>query len=341
MKLGRSSALVLCALVSAFGSARAADDYPKHEVWFGAGGAYSFERNIFNVPNGIASTPEVFISLGYIRNLSARRAVGIHILGGFETTPVVLPGAGASPVGPFDLAQGSLGMRYRYTFSRGSPSPYLFVGSNWANGGIESRTGTLDYNGFSMSAGPGASVRMGRHFLLSAEGVGSFGRARWKTKPLPTSTGREFNPSLVGGTVNLSFVWGGEPPSTPAPDTLAIRDSSLASAKRRSSPRAWEIVVVEGCIALLSCPALADDRGKALAGVTTASALLGAAAGGGAQSPKSFKIMLVGLLSLAAAELAIGQAGASEEVLFWTSVVGWNALGYASARADRQAKLKR
>lgn len=349
MKIGLLSALALCLLSSALGAAPSASDYPEQEVWFGVGGAGSFEKNIFNVPNAIASTPDVVSSLGYIVNLDARRAVGFQLGVSGETVPsFVSPGPGGSPLGPFDLSLGNLGMRYRHTFSRATLSPYLFVGAGWAVGSLESSaTGSLDYSGISVCAGPGASVRLGRHFMISAEGIGSFGWAKWNTQPLPTSSGRQFNPSLVGGTVNLSFVWGDKPASAPASDTLAIRDSSLALATpgvgytNRPSPlsRALSFVILEGCIVFLSAPATADDQGRLLAGITAASALLGGAAGG-AGSPESFRIMFFGLLTLAAAELAIGRAGATPEALFWTSVFSWNALGYASSRADRKAKAR-
>ena len=350
MTTGLSPALALCLLVSALGVARAAANYPEQEVWFGVGGAGSFDKNIFNAPNAIASTPDVVSSLGYIVNLDARRAVGFQFYVGSETVPsFVSPGPGGNPLGPFDLNFGNLGMRYRHTFSRATLSPYLYVGANWAVGSIESReTGSLAYSGISACAGPGASVRLGRHFMLSAEGIGSFGVGKWQTQLLPASSGREFNPSLVGGTVNLSFVWGDKPTSAPASDTLAIRDSSLALATpgvgytNRPSPlnRALSFVLFEGLVVLNSGAATADDQGRLLAGLTAATALLGAAAGG-AESPESFRILLFGLLTLAAAEFALGRAGASPEVLFWTSVASWNALAYASSRAERKAKSRR
>lgn len=213
MRMRMLSALAVCLLVSAIGAGPAAANYPGHEVWIGVGGGASFEKSIFNVPDDIKSTPELVLSLGYMKNLNERSAVGFHIYGGTETTPeVTLVGPGGTQRVKFELNTYNIGFRYRHTFSRGGISPYAFVGASWANGIIDSApTGQLEYNGISTVAGPGASVSLGRHFLLTAEGIGSFGVANWESAPFDNSTGKEFNPSLAGGTLNLSFVWGRQP----------------------------------------------------------------------------------------------------------------------------------
>ncbi len=205
------SFLTACVLAFMHSSARATGECPTHEVWIGIGGAASFEKNIFNVPDDIKSSPDDTGSLLYMFNLDSRRAIGIHIYGGDETTPEALlltPSGGTLPV-KFDLTTFNIGVRGRYTFSRGTFAPYAFVGASWANGTIESGpTGSLDFNGVSGCVGAGVNFALSRHFLLGAEGIGSFGTASWKQRPFSNSSGNHFNPSIAGGTVNLGFAWG-------------------------------------------------------------------------------------------------------------------------------------
>src|SRR5262249_5720509 len=109
----------------------------------------------------------------------------------------------------FDLYTYNMGVRYRHTIMRGRLSPYAFVGASWAFGSVEaSITGSLKYTGFSACVGPGATLALGQHLLVSAELFGSFGTANWEQKPFSNSTGDEFNPGLVGGTVNVGIAWG-------------------------------------------------------------------------------------------------------------------------------------
>ena len=70
-----------------------------------------------------------------------------------------------------------------------------------------------------------------------------------------------------------------------AAEAPAVKDSSLASSTRAASRNILGnspalVVLNEALIVLLSCAAYADDQGGTLAGLTAASALLGAAAGG-------------------------------------------------------------
>ena len=216
MTIRRRFALGICLLLAALGATPVgAADYPAHEVWLGFGGAASFEKNIFNVPDDLESSPELAFSLGYIKNLDERRAFGFHVYGSYETTPSVLvqdPVSGAQELTEFELDTLNIGARYRHTFSRGTWSPYLFVGGSWANGSITSNpTGELTYNGISACAGPGIRVGLGRHFMFVAESFASFGVANWESPPFSNSSGTEFNPSQIGATVSLSRIWGWRP----------------------------------------------------------------------------------------------------------------------------------
>jgi hypothetical protein len=349
MKSGLVSVAVVCLIVATVGATRAAPAYPGHELWFGLGGGVSFEKNVFNVPDDLESHPEYLSSLGYLKNLGAHHALGLHLFGGTETwPPLSLQGPGGTRPATFELNTYHLGVRYRYTFSRGSFTPYAFVGLSGAFGSIESSpTGALDYNGWSACAGPGVSIGLGRNFRLSAEGVGSFGAANWESNPFPNSSSPSFDPSILGGTANLSFVWGRPPASKPPAETPATQDSTLASATHAAPTNVLGnsvalVVLSEGLIVLLSSAAYADDQGGTLAGLTAASAILGAMAGGSdLENPKSAWIMFGGLVALAGGVLAMGHAGASNDALFATSVVTWNVLAFAVNRAERNVATRR
>ena len=349
MRPGLISVIVVYLIVAAVGVATAAPVYPRHEMWLGLGGGASSEKNVFNVPDDLESHPELLVSLGYIRNLDARHAVGLHLFGGTETwPPFPVQGPGGTQRASYELNTYNIGVRYRYTFSRGTVAPYTYIGLSAATGIIESSaTGSLNYNGWSACAGPGVSVGLGRNFKLSAEGVGSLGAANWGSNPLPNSSSRSFTPSLLGGTANLSLVWGGPPASRPPAEAPAVTDSSIASSTR-AAPRnvlgnsAALVVLNEAFIVLLSSAAYADDRGGTLAGLTAATALLGAAAGGSdLENPKSVWIMFGGLVALAGGVLAMGHSGASNDALFVTSIVSWNVFAFAVNRAERNAGTRR
>jgi hypothetical protein len=347
MRPGLILVIVVCLVVAAVRIAAAATDYPRHELWVGLGGGASSEKNVFNVPDDLESHPELLLSLGYIRNLDARHAVGFHLYGGTETLPPLsLQGPGGTQPVTFELNTYNFGVRYRYTISRGAFTPYAFIGISGAFGSIEN-PGMLNYKGWSACVGPGVSLGLGRHFKLSAEGVASFGGASWESNPLPSSTSRSFDPSLLGGTANLSLVWGGPPASRPPAAAPAVTDSSLANSTR-ATPRnilgnsPALVVLNEGLIVLLSCAAYADDQGGTLAGLTAATALLGAAAGGSdLKNPKSAWIMFGGLVALAGGVLAMGHSGASNDALFVTSVVSWNVIAFGVNRAERNAGTRR
>ncbi len=104
-----------------------ADGYeaPAHEVWLGIGGAAAFEKDIFNVPSDIESSPDLAISLGYLHNLDERSAVGFHIYGTTEETPTVyvVDAFGNIVATSFTLDTFNIGMRGRRTFSRGLGQP--------------------------------------------------------------------------------------------------------------------------------------------------------------------------------------------------------------------------
>lgn len=210
MSVRVSYALAACVLLSAFLAPRASAQYPAHELWVGVGGAASSEKDIFNVPGDIESSPEAVFTFGYAMNLDERRAFAVHLYGAAETTPTVtLVDPSGSQDTQFDLYTYNFGVRYRHTFSRRRIAPYAFVGISYAFGSIESSVvGQLEYKGVSGCIGPGASVHLGRSLALSLEVFGSFGTSSWEQKPFTNSGSDEFDPSLLGATINLSFAWG-------------------------------------------------------------------------------------------------------------------------------------
>src|SRR5262245_58666549 len=90
--------VVSCALLLATPAAGTAADFPRHEVWFGLGGASSPEKDIFNTPSDLESSPELLMSFGYTMNLDAQKAVAFHIYGATETTPTVTLTGGSGSV---------------------------------------------------------------------------------------------------------------------------------------------------------------------------------------------------------------------------------------------------
>lgn len=332
-----SMALALGLLCFAPWVARAAANHPRHEVWLGFGGATSLEKGAFNTPNDFASSPEAAFSHGYLMNLDARRAVGIHLYGGTERVsefPVQSP-AGSQLV-TFDLDTYNLGIRYRHSFGTGTMVPYAFVGGSVASGiASGSGLGNLTYIGASACAGPGASIRLARNFMISAEGFGSFGVANWNRAPLAISSGRKFNPSLAGGLVNLSVAWGTTSPSGARPASPVVRDSSAAAPWRAS-----QIILAEACILLYSSAAYDDETGT-LPGLTLGGGLLGLAAGQDWKSPKSPWILLAGILGISTAEFVMANNGGSQTALFVTSLASWNAVALVVAREERRAGKRR
>ena len=147
-------------------------------------------------------------------------------------------------------------------------------------------------------------IRAGRNFMLSAGGIGSFGLA-------------------AAGEIDSASVH--------ANGSKVVASSPIQ--------RISGFILLEGLVVLLSAPAYAEDKGGALAGVTAGSAVLGLAAGNASPGPGN-KIMFIGLLSLAALEIGLRQAGATEDTLFVTSVVGWNGIGYFATRAEHKEKAR-
>ena len=184
--------------------------YKRHEVSLGFGGATSFEKNVFNVPDDAKASPEIEGNMAYYYHLGEQYALGFHIYGFVQSKIhfMVSQNSIISKVN-LDLSSFNLGLQGRYFFSIQRFSPYVFAGLNMVSGSVTSKeTGTLNHTGFSFCGGTGVSLKLGESFALSLEAIASLGSASWKQKPFLNSNGREFNPSLLSLTLNLSYLWG-------------------------------------------------------------------------------------------------------------------------------------
>ena len=86
MKSRMPCSLAACLLVLGMNASPASAAFPGHEVWIGFGGAASGEKNIFNTPTDLESSPDVVTNIMYTKNFDATKALGLHFYGGTETT---------------------------------------------------------------------------------------------------------------------------------------------------------------------------------------------------------------------------------------------------------------
>jgi hypothetical protein len=187
-----------------------APTYKQHEVILGFGVAKSFEKNVFNVPDDVKGSPDIEINMAYFYHLSEQFAVGCHLYGFVQSKiPFMVSQNGNISKINLDLSSLNLGMQGRYFLSSQRFSPFVFAGINLVSGSVTGKeAGTLNHTGFSFCGGTGATLKLGESFALSLEALASLGSANWKQKPFLNSSGREFNPSLLSLTLNLSYMWG-------------------------------------------------------------------------------------------------------------------------------------
>lgn len=186
--------------------------YLQHEIGLGFGFGSSFESTIFNLPsNDAQGSPSLVFSLIYCYNLDERLALGFQLFGFVQTIKNVgvTDASNNFKIVDFDLEPYNLGVQGRYLLATGNLQPYIFGMLNLVGGSLENKEfGTLSLLGF--SAGAGAGLRMFVHETVTIflQGTGSFGSASFKEKPFLNSTGKEFNPSMLGLTLNAAYHWG-------------------------------------------------------------------------------------------------------------------------------------
>jgi hypothetical protein len=287
-------------------------ELPRHEFWVALGVAASSEKSLFNLPNDIPSRPDSFLSLGYVRNLDARRALCFHLYGAVESRLAPLAGQSVA----FELTSINLGIRYRYTFMRGAFTPFVFAGASWANGLLE-RKGMpdLDYNGVSACLGAGDALRMGRRVMLSAEGMISPGIAAWESAPFPGSTSKQFDPSLASATIHLSYLWGSPAAAPPPPG------SPQASSSGKAAGYVGKFVLAEGMIALNAALASGSPGGYGVLFIV----LSPLAAGEIHAASRAEKIVtLASFESIGIYNLIMAAGTHGEETVFTGNMIAWN-----------------
>lgn len=187
--------------------------FPKYEVTLGLGGAAGFENDVFNIPADEKSTPDAALTIEGRQNLDEHFAVGLHVYGVGEDTPqyAVSDAQGNAFSTAFSLATVNFGIDGRYTFLRGPLTPYVWGGLGVVSGSADApRVGTLNLAGFSAGVGPGVTIALGPNFALGVQGFASLGSAKWERAPFINSSGRDFNPSLLGALATLTVMWGYE-----------------------------------------------------------------------------------------------------------------------------------
>ncbi|MDI6803162.1 MAG: hypothetical protein QME58_04860 [Bacteroidota bacterium] len=195
--------------------AQTTDEFKIHQVEFGLGGAKSFEKNPFNLTSGETDvSPDVAINFGYYYHHTEDIALCFRMYGFVASTPkyVVTTVDGRTLETEFDISLFNIGIGGKYIFSRGRIQPYGFLLLNLVSGTMESSSdkslGTLNLIGFSFGGGAGVNYMISQNIGISIEATGSSGLANWKQKPFINSTGKDFNPSMLGILLNASYYFG-------------------------------------------------------------------------------------------------------------------------------------
>lgn len=193
-------------------SASAADSaigYMQNEISFGIGPSYSPEKDIFNVPSDAAAGTNVGINLTYYRNLTERYAIGVAMYGYFKSIDnVTVTSGGSSKIITLNFSTFNVSASGKYFFSRGNMNPYVFVVAGYSSGSVHNdELGDLNLHGFSGGGGAGVGFTLGTNWLLSIEGLASFGSAKWSEAPFTNSTGTDFNPGILAGYLKIGYCW--------------------------------------------------------------------------------------------------------------------------------------
>jgi hypothetical protein len=195
--------------------------------------------------------------------------------------------------------------------------------------------------GVSACVGPGVGIPLGRHFMLSAEGIASFGTARWEKLPVSSATSRTFDPSILAGTINLNYVWGTARRAT-SPGEPAIGDSLPQTAGANAKPShstAHKVLVftakgvlAEGLIALNAAIAAGAPLPYGVVFVLLAPV----AAMDPRPSSKAERVVAVaGLGSIGAYNLIMSGGHHTEQTIFNGNMIAWNVFlvsGWASRK---------
>jgi hypothetical protein len=183
----------------------------RNEVHLGFGYAYGFETNATRV-GGLEDKigGAIAVNLGFRYNFSTHLALGMSLYGYSKTLPPVqvTENNGMTASREFTVESMNIGLQGIWFFSRGTLQPYILVMMSWASATLSNDAlGTLRANGFSTGGGLGTRVLLSEVLALSLEALGSAGKATWKQRPFLNSTGNTLDPSMIGVTVNLVYLW--------------------------------------------------------------------------------------------------------------------------------------
>jgi hypothetical protein len=211
-----SKTLLLFAVLSSTGTLIAQEEpgLPlfRNEIGFGVGIASPTEKHPLNVPGEQKVSTSVAINFLYRYHVTSRFSVGVQMFGYTGKTPsytVQKEGESFTRDLSFTLTSLDLGVQVRYAFLESTIRPYAFGMLNYVAGAVQNdEAGTLNNSGFSAGGGVGVAWMVGAQIALSLEGVGAFGNATWKQRPFLNSSGTEYDPSVLGLLVSVSYFWG-------------------------------------------------------------------------------------------------------------------------------------
>jgi hypothetical protein len=184
--------------------------YYKHELTFGMGYANGFEKHVFNVPDDISINSAIALNMNYCYFFNKQMGFGVRAFGYYKALPEVslINSIGTIENISFEMNTYNFDIEYRYLFNRGDIEPYSFLLAGAVYGEVSGNDEKLAINGFNLGAGAGLKFSISERWRLSAELISSFGNAVWESEPFLNSTGDEYNPSMAGVFINISYVFG-------------------------------------------------------------------------------------------------------------------------------------
>ena len=181
-----------------------------HEVSFGLGITFPNEESPLNIPGESALSGAVVGSGVYRFYVAELLSVGVRafLTSSKLTDYLVTQEGGASPTKvDFTLTSFNAGLESALLLSsHRTYKPFLVILLLYSEGSLSNdQLGSLKYTGYLAGGGVGMRMTVSDRVALSAEGVGLFGTAHWKTHPAKNSTGTEFNPSSLRAVLSISF----------------------------------------------------------------------------------------------------------------------------------------
>ncbi len=207
MKTTAAAVLVLLFLVNG----ATAQKKGNHEVSFGLGVTFPSEESPLNIAGERALSSAAIGSGAYRFYVAELLSVGVRaFLTSSKLTDYLVTQEGESSPTKVDFTLTSFNAGVESILllsSRRTYKPYLVFLLLYSEGSLSNdRLGSLKYTGYLAGGGAGMRIAVSERVALSAEGVGLFGTARWKSNPAKNSTGTEFNPSSLRALLSVSFI---------------------------------------------------------------------------------------------------------------------------------------